>query len=367
MPVGMTQAVHTDPRDWLKKLAPYRAANPARILAELAITAAPFVVLWWAMWLSLEHGYWLTLLLAVPTAGFVVRLFMIQHDCGHGSFFRSRPANDWLGRAIGVVTLTAYGHWRHRHAVHHATSGNLDQRGVGDVHTLTVAEFRRLPTWRQLAYRLTRSPLAVLGVGPIYVFVLKHRLPSSPTAADRAAWGSVMATNLAVAGVATGMAALVGWRDFLLVQAPITWLASAIGVWLFYVQHQFEDTSWERDEGWSFHGGALEGSSHLDLPPVLRWFTANIGIHHVHHLSARIPSYRLGEVLRDHPELRGVNRLTLRRSFSCFRLALWDEDANRLISFRQARRSARGRRALAPAVRTADGSFAARIASTAGA
>ena len=149
-------------------------ASGSRILIELAVTAVPFVVLWWAMWLSLEHGYWLTLLLAVPTAGFVVRLFMIQHDCGHGSFFRSRPANDWLGRAIGVVTLTAYGHWRHRHAVHHATSGNLDQRGVGDVHTLTVAEFRRLPMWRQLAYWLARSPFAVLGVGPIYVFVFKH-------------------------------------------------------------------------------------------------------------------------------------------------------------------------------------------------
>jgi omega-6 fatty acid desaturase (delta-12 desaturase) len=360
-------------RYWIKALAPYREPSLARSLVELAVTAVPFLTLWGLMWLCLRHvGYGLCLLLAVPAAGLVVRLFMIQHDCGHGSFFRRRWANDWLGRAIGVLTLTAYGHWRHRHAVHHATSGNLDQRGVGDVHTLTVAEFRGLPAWRRLVYRLTRSPLTVLGVGPIYIFVLKHRLPSAPLSADRAAWRSVMATNLAIAGVVAAMAALLGWRDFLLVQAPITWLASTIGVWLFFVQHQFEGTSWERDGNWTFHDGALAGSSHLDLPPVLRWFSANIGVHHVHHLAARIPSYRLGEVLRDHPELRGVNRLTLRQSLQGFGLALWDEEGRRLVSFREARRLAGAprqgeRHACAPIGGLAGGSFAARTASAAGA
>lgn len=339
LPAGLDADPENNPRSWVTKLAAYRQAMPYRALAELTVTALPFVALWLLMWLSLGHGYGLTLLLSVPAAGFLVRLFMIQHDCGHGSFFRRRWANDWVGRAIGVLTLTAYGHWRQRHAAHHATAGNLDRRGVGDVDTLTVAEFQDLPTWRRLTYRLTRSPFVVLGVGPLYIFVLKHRLPSAPATADRAAWSSVLATNLAIAGVVAAMAALVGWRDFLLVQVPITWLASSIGVWLFYVQHQFEDTFWEREEGWTFHAGALEGSSHLDLPPVLRWFTANIGVHHVHHLAARIPSYRLGEVLRDHPELRGANRLTLRHSFQCFRLALWDEDAKRLVSFREARHS----------------------------
>ena len=195
-------------------------------------------------------------------------------------------------------------------------------------------------------YRLQRSPLAVLGVGPVYVFVLKYRLPSALRTAGRDAWTSVLATNLAIAVLAVAAAAAVGWREFLLVQVPVTWLASSIGVWLFFVQHQFEGTSWERAEDWTFHQGALEGSSHLDLPPVLRWFTANIGIHHVHHLAARIPSYRLGEVLRDHPELRGVNRLTVWGSLRGMRLALWDESTRCLVSFREARRlvsSLRGR------------------------
>jgi len=342
----------TRPRDlrhWTKALAPYREPRLARGLAELAVTAAPFAVLWGLMWLSLEHGYWLTLLLAVPTAGFLVRLFMIQHDCGHGSFFRRRWANDWLGRALGVVTLTAYDHWRRRHAVHHATGGNLDRRGVGDVRTLTVAEFQGLPARRRLAYRLTRHPLVVLGVGPVHVFVLKHRLPSAWRTADRDAWRSVLGTNLAIAGLAAAASALVGWREFLLVQAPVTWLASTIGVWLFFVQHQFEGTSWEREGDWTFHAGALAGSSHLDLPPVLRWFTANIGVHHAHHLSSRIPSYRLGEVLRDHPELRGANRLTAWDSLRGMRLALWGEADKRLVSFGEARRLEHGRDGERPA------------------
>ena len=330
-----------DARRWTKVLAAYREPSLARSLAELAVTAVPFAALWLLMWLSLRHaGYGLTLLLAIPTAGFLVRLFMIQHDCGHGSFFHRRWANDWLGRAIGVLTLTPYDHWRRCHAVHHATGGNLDQRGIGDVHTLTVAEFHRLSAWPRLVYRLTRHPLVVLGIGPVYVFVLRHRLPWALRTAGRDAWTSVLATNLAIVVLAMATAALVGWRDFLLVQAPVTWLASSLGVWLFYVQHQFEDTSWERDGNWTFHAGALAGSSHLDLPPVLRWFTADIGVHHIHHLSARIPSYRLGQVLRDHPELRGVNRLTVWDSLRGMHLALWDEDAKRLVSFREARPAA---------------------------
>ena len=310
---------------------------PRRALAELALTATPFAALWLAMWLTLGVGYWLTLLLAVPTAGFLVRLFVIQHDCGHGSFFRARSANDRLGRVIGVLTLTPYAHWRHQHALHHGTSGNLDRRGEGDVETLTVREFRELPGWRRLLYRIFRHPLTILGLGPLVVFVLRQRLPENPKTASARAWRDVMASNLAIATVLIALAWLVGARDLLLVQLPITWLASAIGIWLFYVQHQFEHTYWEPDARWQLHAGGLHGSSHFDLPPVLRWFTANIGVHHIHHLSATIPSYRLGEVLRDHPELRGTNRLTLGRSLRCFRLALWDENAKRLVSFREAR------------------------------
>ena len=347
MPNVKTESVHPyenliehskdSSRDWLRALAPYREARPRRASAELALTAAAFTTLWLAMWLSLGQGYWLTVLLALPAAGFLVRLFVIQHDCGHGSFFRGKRANDWTGRVVGVLTLTPYAHWRHQHALHHGTSGNLDRRGQGDVETLTIAEFRALPGWRRLCYRVFRHPAVILGLGPLFVFVLRHRLPEHPLTADLPAWRAVMATNLAIACVLTTLAFLIGGRQLLLVQLPITWLASAMGIWLFFAQHQFEGTCWERDASWSLHAGGLRGSSHFDLPHILRWFTVNIGVHHVHHLSARIPSYSLAEVLRDHPELRDVNRLTLGQSLQCFRLALWDERTRRLVSFREAR------------------------------
>jgi omega-6 fatty acid desaturase (delta-12 desaturase) len=326
-----------DARHWVMALAPYREPSLARSLAELVVTVVPFVALWLAMLLSLRYSYWLCLLLAVPAAGFLVRLFMIQHDCGHGSFFRRRRANDWLGRVLGVLTLTPYGYWRRTHAMHHATAGHLGRRGTGDVETLTVREYQSLPAWRRALYRLTRHPIVVLGLGPFYLFVLQHRLPVRLMRAGWQPWLSVMSTNLAIAAVIGLLVVLLGVRDVLLVQAPIILLASSAGVWLFYVQHQFEHTWWAWDADWNLHTGALHGSSHYDLPPVLRWFTANIGIHHVHHLASRIPCYRLGEALRDHPELQGVSRLTLKESFRCLRLALWDEDRRRLVGFREAR------------------------------
>jgi omega-6 fatty acid desaturase (delta-12 desaturase) len=328
-----------DARHWLKVLAPYREPSLGRSLVELFVTAVPFLALWLLMLTSLRYSYWLCLLLAVPAAGFLVRLFMIQHDCGHGSFFRRRRANDWLGRTLGVLTLTPYGYWRRTHAMHHATSGHLGRRGTGDVDTLTVREYQSLPAWRRALYRLTRHPIVVLGLGPFYLFVLKHRLPVRLMRAGWEPWLSVMSTNLAIALVLGLLMARFGVREVLLVEAPITLLASSAGVWLFYVQHQFEHTWWAWDADWNLHAGALRGSSHYDLPPVLRWFTANIGIHHVHHLCSRIPCYRLGEALRDHPELRGVSRLTLKESFRCMRLALWDEDQQRLVAFRDARTS----------------------------
>jgi omega-6 fatty acid desaturase (delta-12 desaturase) len=326
-----------DDKHWLKILARYRDPDPVRSVYELLITALPFFALWAIMLLGLRYGYWLSLILAVPAAGFLLRLFTIQHDCGHGSFFRNRLANHTVGRLIGVLTLTPYDYWRRTHAIHHASSGNLDRRGTGDVQMLTVSEYLDLPRWRRLAYRLSRHPLILLALGPIYIFLLKHRLPVELMDGGKEVWISAMATNLAIAGIVFGMSALVGVHNFLLIHLPITLLAASIGVWLFYVQHQFEDTYWDHQEAWSFHAGAMQGSTHFDLPAPLRWFTANIGIHHVHHLASRIPSYRLSEVLRDHPTLRNVSRLTLGQSFRCFRLALWDEDRRRLISFRDLR------------------------------
>jgi acyl-lipid omega-6 desaturase (Delta-12 desaturase) len=309
-----------------------------RGVIEVLITAAPLVALWILMWLALDVGYWLCLLLAIPAAGFLVRLFMIQHDCGHGAFFPHRLANDWVGRVIGVLTLTPYDYWRRTHAIHHATSGKLEHRGIGDVETLTVREYLALP-WRQrLRYRLYRHPAVMFGLGPAYLFLLQYRLPLGLMRSGWRPWLSAMGTNLAIAMAAAVMIWLIGIIPFLLVHLPIMLIGATIGVWLFYVQHQFEDTFWADAENWNVHDAALHGSSHYELPGVLRWFTANIGIHHVHHLSSRIPYYRLNRVLRDHPELRDVGRLTLGQSFRCIRLVLWDESRRRLISFRQLRR-----------------------------
>lgn len=322
-------------KQWVEILAGYGTPRPMRSVFELLVTALPFFLIWALMLFVLQrYGYWAALPLAVPAAGFLVRLFMIQHDCGHGSFFRRRKANDWTGRVIGVLTLIPYDYWRRTHAVHHATTGNLDRRGIGDVPLLTVAEYLALPRGQRLSYRLSRHPIVLLGAGPFYLFLLKYRLPVGLMGDGKEAWISAMSNNVAILGIVAGMAALVGLGDFLLIQLPIVLLAGTAGVWLFYVQHQFEGTYWARQNGWSFHTGALEGSTHYDLPPLLRWFTANIGVHHVHHLASRIPSYRLREPLLDHPELRDFGRLTLRQSFACFRLALWNEDSGQLVAFR---------------------------------
>jgi acyl-lipid omega-6 desaturase (Delta-12 desaturase) len=260
---------------------------------------------------------------------------MIQHDCGHGSFFAHRHANDWVGRVIGVLTLTPYDFWRRTHAVHHATAGNLDHRGIGDVDTLTVREYRALSYWGRLKYRLYRHPLILFGLGPAYLFLLQQRLPVGMMRKGWQPWASTMATNLAIALVVAIVVWFVGIKAFLLVHLPIMLLAASAGVWLFYMQHQFERTTWARDGEWRLHDAALWGSSYYDLPSFLCWFTANIGVHHVHHLCSRIPYYRLPEVLRDHPELRAIGRLTLLESLSCARLALWDEEQSRLVSFRE--------------------------------
>lgn len=330
-----------DTRALARLLAEYREPNSARSIFELVITAVPFVITWALMWTSLDHGYWIGLLLVIPAAGLLVRLFMIQHDCGHGSFFPGRFANDWVGRAISVLTLTPYDFWRRSHARHHASSGNLDHRGIGDIDTLTVDEFLALPRWRQLLYRSYRHPFVMFGIGPTYLFIFRHRMPVGMMRGGWEPWLSTMGTNAAIAILLLAMIWLVGFEPLLLVHLPITVLAASIGVWLFYVQHQFEDTSWFRDEAWSFHEAALHGSSYYHLPGILRWFTANIGVHHVHHLCSRIPCYRLPEVLRDHPELATVGRITILQSLQCVRGALWDERGRRLVSFEEAARPIR--------------------------
>jgi omega-6 fatty acid desaturase (delta-12 desaturase) len=325
-----------DARYWTRILNDYRKPNHARSIAELAITIVPLATLWTAAWFTFSLGHiWAPPLIAIPAAGFLVRLFMIQHDCGHGSFFAHRQTNDWIGRIIGVITLTPYEFWRRAHAMHHATAGNLDRRGIGDVDTLTVHEYLARSHWGRLKYRFYRHPLIMFGVGPAYLFLLQHRVPAGLTRNGLQPWASTMLTNLAVALLVASLIWLIGIKAFLIVHLPIMMLAATVGVWLFYVQHQFEFTMWDHDGKWCLHEAALYGSSHYDLPAILRWFTANIGVHHVHHLCSRIPYYRLPRVLREHPELRDVGRVTLLESFRCVRLVLWDEAQRRLVSFRE--------------------------------
>jgi omega-6 fatty acid desaturase (delta-12 desaturase) len=323
-------------QDWVKVLAAYREPNTSRSLFELAITLGPFVALWGAAWWSLSISPWLTLALTIPIAGFLLRLFIIQHDCGHGSFLANKTAALWLGRAIGVLTLTPYDVWQRAHAIHHGASGNLNRRGLGDIKTLTVEEYKARTIWGKLAYRLYRHPLVLFVIGPAYNFFLEYRLPLGLHHQAKY-WISAMATNVAILAALGLIYAFGGWQPILLIFVPSTALAAMAGVWLFYVQHQFETTHWAEEQNWQLHDAALHGSSYYVLPPALQWITGNIGIHHVHHLYSRIPFYRLPEVLRDHGELADINRLTIRESIATARLHLWDANSARLLSFRDAR------------------------------
>lgn len=326
-----------DPRALREALAPYQRPSHGRSLFEIAVTAAPLAVLWGLALYTVSRGWWWGLVFTVPAAAFLVRMFLIQHDCGHASFFRSPQANAWTGRIIGVLTATPYDYWRRTHAIHHATSGNLDRRTLGAVETLTVEEYRAKPWIQRVGYRLYRHPLVMFGLGPCYMFVLQHRAPIG-LMREKRAWLSVLGNNLGLALLVVPQLLLAGVAATLAVHLAIVVIAASIGVWLFYVQHQFEGAWWSRNEGWSLHEAALHGSSHLHLPPVLRWFTANIGAHHVHHLGSKIPFYRLPRVMDDHPALKTMSRITLMDGFRAVRLSLWDEAAGRLVSFREARR-----------------------------
>lgn len=319
---------------WFARLAPYRSANDDRAVGEVLITLIPFLALWFGMWTLLQSGQYWALAGVIPAGGLSVRLFIIQHDCGHGSMFSSRKVNDWVGRFLGLLTFTPYDHWKRQHALHHATSGNLDRRNTGgDIITLTVDEYAELSAFGRLKYRLYRHPVVLFGLAPAYLFLLDHRLPVGDFKGGWRPWLSTMITNAGLLALYGFVIYLFGVKAFFLIQIPIIIVGASIGIWMFYVQHQFDDTQWERNAEWSREGSALYGSSYYDLPKPLMWITGNIGIHHIHHLSARIPFYRLGSVLKEHPELRDVCRLSLWESFKCVRLALWDEKNRKLVGF----------------------------------
>ena len=325
---------------WAARLARYKGPELRRSVWQLASAAALFAAVWALMYLSLGIGYWLTLLLAIPAGFFMIRLFIIQHDCGHGAFFRSTRAADIVGSVLGVLTLTPYHYWKKTHALHHATSGNLEHRGFGDIDTLTVDEYLALSRWGRFKYRVYRHPVVLFGVGAILHFFVRHRLPTIVPREWTRERRSILWTDVGLVAGIVLMGTLVGFRALVLVQLPVTLLSCIVGVWLFYVQHQFEPTYWEHDERWHYDSAALQGSSYYRLPRLLQWATGNIGLHHIHHLHPRIPNYRLQQALDEHPELREVPTLTLWQSLRCVRLTLWDERQRKLVPFR----ALRGRR-----------------------
>lgn len=316
-------------------LAPYARPHLGRSLLDLASSVVPYVVLFAAMYLVLDVSYWLVLALAVPASGFLLRTYIVFHDCTHGSFLPSRRANIWLGTALGLVVYSNFLAWRHSHAVHHATAGDLDRRGTGDIPTFTVAEYGAMSRSKRIAYWLFRHPLVMFTIGPVYSLVVQPRLVSRD--ARPRIKRSVHATNLALVVIVGLLCWAIGWQEFLLIQAPMVFLAGTAGVWLFYVQHQFEDVYWEARGEWTYADAALRGSSHLDLAPVLRFFTGNIGLHHVHHLNARIPNYHLKRAHDENPVFHSVPTLRFWDGIKAVRLKLIDEENGRLVTFAQAR------------------------------
>jgi acyl-lipid omega-6 desaturase (Delta-12 desaturase) len=314
-----------------------RLAQPRleRSLVDLSTSVVPYLGLAVAMYFALRVSLVLSLALSVPAAGFLIRAFIVFHDCTHGSFLRSRRANNLLGAAIGLLVWLPFRSWQHEHAVHHATAGDLDRRGIGDITTLTVAEYRALSPWGRLGYRLFRNPVVMFGLGWLLVLVVKPRFV--PRGARPRVRNSVLGTDVALAVIVAALCFAIGWREYLLVQGPIFIVAGAVGIFLFYVQHQFEDTYWQSHSDWRYDHAALEGSSYLKLPRVLQFFTGNIGFHHVHHLSVGIPNYNLQEAHETSDRLRAVPVLTLRDAVRATRLKLWDEQSARLVGFRAAR------------------------------
>jgi acyl-lipid omega-6 desaturase (Delta-12 desaturase) len=320
---------------WREALAPYARPRLARSLLEVATSVVPYLALSVLIYATLNVSDLLTLALAIPTAGFLVRIFIVFHDCAHGSMLPSKRANAYLGAFLGLFVLSPFRRWRHDHAVHHATSGDLERRGVGDVLTLTVAEYRAR-SWRgRLGYRLIRNPLVMFGLGPVVAMIIGPRLVAS--GARPRMRNSVLATDIALAAIVGGLCLLIGWQHFLLVWAPSALLAGSVGIWLFYVQHQFEDAYWQDAASWTYADAALRGSSYLRLPKLLQFFTGNIGLHHVHHLNARIPNYNLQAAHDDNPILHGVPTLSLWDGLLAVRLKLWDEEGRKLVTFAQAR------------------------------
>jgi omega-6 fatty acid desaturase (delta-12 desaturase) len=323
--------------DWYQDVVAYQQPDLGKAIWQIVNTFVPYVLLWVAMVWSVQREipYWLTLVLAVPAAGFLVRIFIIFHDCGHQSFFASRRANTIMGYVTGVLTFAPYEYWRYNHGVHHATVGDLDRRGTGDVYIMTVQEYRAAPLWKRVAYRLYRHPLVLFGLGPVFIFLISYRffLPK----AKRSHRYSVLVTNLALVAIVITASLTIGLRTYVLIQLPVILLADLAGIWLFYVQHHFAGVYWARHDVWDSWQAALKGSSYYRLPAVLQWFSGNIGLHHIHHVRPRIPNYALQRCYDAVPAMQAVKPLTVIKSLEALRFRLYDESQKQLVGFRAAR------------------------------
>lgn len=324
-----------DTAEWKQIVAEFQEPSRPRAIWQTVNTLAPYVLLWVLMYFAVAVSWWLALPLAFLAGGFLVRIFIIFHDCGHGSFFKSRRANDVTGFITGLLTFTPYFHWRWEHNIHHATSGHLDKRGDGDIWTLTVQEYLEAGRWKRFAYRLARNPVILFLIAPLFMFLVRQRF--SKAKANTRERRSVQTMNAAILAAGVGMSLLFGFKTYLLLQLMVMGVAGAAGVWLFYVQHQFEGVYWDRAEGWDYTRAALEGSSFYKLPKILQWFSGNIGFHHIHHLSSRIPNYNLEKCHRASPLFQRVKPITLLASFKSLSFRLWDEQRRRLVSFRYLR------------------------------
>lgn len=326
-----SETLLADTQKWKEIVLEFQKPSLRRAVWQLINTLGSYAVLWYLMYLSLSVSWWLTVPLAILAGAFLVRIFIIFHDCGHGSFFKSGRANDVVGFICGLLAFTPYYHWRWEHAVHHATAGDLDRRSVGDVWTMTVQEYLEASRWKRLTYRLARNPFVLFVLAPLFLFVVLQRIPSAkrnPRERESVQW-----MNLAILLMATGLSWIYGLKAYLIIQLTAMMVAGTAGVWMFYVQHQFEDVYWERGDDWDFTAAALQGSSYYKLPRILQWFSGNIGFHHIHHLSPRIPNYNLQRCHEADPLFQSVKPVTLSASLKSFNLRLWDENLKRLVGF----------------------------------
>lgn len=327
--------------DWKQIVRKYQVPSKWKSTWQLTNTLVPYAGLWVAMYFAMGVSWWLVIPLAILAAGFHIRTFIIFHDCTHGSFFKSKRANEIVGFITGVITLTSFHHWRWEHSVHHSSAGDLDRRGMGDVWTLTVQEYLEASRWKRFAYRLARNPIVLFGIAPMVLFIVLERFPAKK--ASKRDRRGLMMTNIAILLVAIGLASIFGIAPYLIIQLSILQVATTAGVWLFYVQHQFEDVYWDRKDEWDFSKAALDGSSFYKLPKVLQWFSGNIGYHHIHHLSPRIPNYELERAHNAEPLFNRVKPLTVRTSLKSLNFRLWDEAKRKLTTFKEVKGKPRGK------------------------